>query len=124
MIKWLHHLFNPHCSECRDELEESMICNSCEVLKLQISRLERENERLLNRILEKPSAEEKPVDIEGLKPVLPKMIPWRIRKQMLEEEDRVKAKLMRQSEEVNKQSTEELEKELKIAEQEREEKTS
>lgn len=123
MIKWLHHLFNPHCSECRDELEESRICDSCETLKLQISRLERENERLLNRILEKPIEEPKQ-EITDLKPILPKMIPWRIRKQMLEEEDRVKAKLMRQSEEVNKQSTEELEKELKIAEQEREEKTS
>ena len=64
---------------------------------------------------------EKPADIiqeepKDLKPILPRVMNWNVRRQMLEAEDRKKAQILSQQ----KISTEELEKELLTVEKERE----
>lgn len=97
MINWLHHILQPHCQECAEEKREASICQSCESLKLYIARLELEKDRLLNEVLHKPEPE-KAVDVSELKPVLPRHIPWKVRQQALEENDRAKAKILRQHE--------------------------
>jgi hypothetical protein len=75
-----------------------------------------ENDKLLNRILEPPKVEVPPVQEEP-QVTRPRMIPWNVRKQMLEREDREKAKLMREFESTNqKESIEDLEKEIGVAE--------
>lgn len=69
-------------------------CESCEVLKVELQRANIEKEKLLNKILEKPT--DPPVEpISNITP--PRQIPWMVRRQMLEAEDREKARLMRES---------------------------
>lgn len=100
MLKWIHHLLEPHCKDCREERElareESKVCLSCETLKSQLATANHEKQQLLNRVLElttPPKTEVKPTIItpEALKP---RSVPWRVRQQMLEEEDRNLAKTL------------------------------
>ena len=99
-----------------------MVCQSCEVLKNQLNISNLEKDKLLRKLLGTP-VEVTSVRDEELKPILPKMVPWNVRKQMLESEDREKAKLMRkaQKDSPNQSSSpnpsiEELEKELGVDE--------
>ncbi len=111
MANFIHRFLNPHCQDCRSEKEDSEVCNSCEILSVEIERLRAENKYLLEHILQKPE-EPKPVDISDLKPITSKHIPWNVRRQALEAEDREKARLMKQQSD----SIDELEKELGVRE--------
>ena len=66
---------------------------------MELERLRLENDKLLNAILEKPKVvEEKQIDTSELKPIMPgKHLPWAMRRQMLEAEDREKARLMKEA---------------------------
>lgn len=87
---------------------EPSVCLVCEVLREQLANCERERRELLQRALAPPSSIVEPVEKEEFKPITPAFTPWRVRQQMLEQEDRVKAKLMK-----DKQvEIEKLEKEL------------
>lgn len=106
---WLHRLFNPHCEHCREEREESRVCSSCETLKSQLESVNHEKNKLLDRLLEKPvlEATTQP-EREITKPI---NIPWNVRRQMLEREDRERARLIQNA----PIPTEALERELDIA---------
>jgi hypothetical protein len=95
MWHWLHHLFNPHCRECQLAAEENKVCQSCETLKMQLSIANHEKEQMLATILSlsqpQTAAPSPQVDFEKLKP---RMTTWNVRKQMLEAEDREKAKIL------------------------------
>ena len=114
MSNWIHRLFNPHCPHCLSERVESKVCPSCETLKAQLEMINYENKRLLDRILT-PSIKEEvarpPVEITR-----PTNVPWNVRRQILEAEDREKAKLLRNA----PVPVEDLEKELDIATEKRE----
>ena len=116
MSNWFHRFLNPHCEHCHDEREESKVCKSCEVLKEQLASVTHQNKQLMDRLLNPP------VQIESSKPPIeitpPRNIPWNVRRQMLEAEDREKAKLMREA--PKPVLTEDLEKELDIVAKERE----
>ncbi len=109
-----HEFLNPHCEHCKNEREDIKICHSCETLKLEIERLRDENERLLDRLLAKPEPIIETGPPKDMK--VPKHIPWNVRRQMLEQEDREKARLMSQAPQPLKdiKSVEELEKELGV----------
>ena len=87
-IKWLHHLFNPHCPAC----EADTACKTCSTLRelLEIEKFEKK--QLLNHLLE-PTTNSAPYEGEP-KEIRPKSIPWRIRKEMLETEDRERARIL------------------------------
>lgn len=73
--------------------EEKEDCKSCETLRQQLEIANYEKEKLLNRLLEKPE----PIK-EETKPVMvskPRTVPWAIRRQMLEKEDREAARAMK-----------------------------
>jgi hypothetical protein len=89
---------------------EELPCNTCEVLREQLANSERERRELLNRLLEPSKSEPPPTAQEDYKPVTPQFIPWRVKQQMLEAEDRQKAALMKKKAE----EIAELEKELEI----------
>lgn len=125
-MKWLHHLLEPHCEHCREERETNRVCQSCETLKSQLATANHREQQLLVRILEltnpvKPEPRQIELPPEALKP---KYTPWEVKRQMLEENDREKARVIaqnkKQTEEVlarNKsQSVEQLEKELGVEE--------
>lgn len=130
MFKWLREFL-----EIRHEFRERRLrllqesnekrCESCEILKIELQRINIEKEKLLNRLFDKPIdlPVGNPVDITP-----PKQIPWQVRRQMLEAEDREKARLMRESakpnrimtnEESRTQKVEDIEKELGIENGER-----
>lgn len=107
---WIHRLFNPHCPECHSE----MICNSCETLKMQLEIVNHEKQKLLDRLLTPPVVE---TVVQPVREVTaPVNIPWNVRRQMLEREDRERAKLMQAA----PIPTEDLEKELNIVSANRE----
>lgn len=106
-----------------DEVEE--VCASCETLKQQLEIANYEKEKLLNRIMEKPEPER--VSAPEPQATRPRMVPWNVRRQMLEREDREKARLMRDAPKPDatlKSDVAELEKEMDVAAAEREQQTT
>lgn len=101
---------------------EEKVCASCETLRQQLEFSNYEKTQLLNKLLKDPAPEPKPAEAPQI--TRPRNIPWNVRRQLLEQEDRVKAQRLRSvpkpDSEVVKESTEDLERELKIAEQARE----
>lgn len=109
------------------EFRDIRHCESCETLRQQLELANYEKQQMLSKLLNKespaPIIESQPIEVS-----VPKMIPWNVRKQMLEREDREKARSLRNAaapdSEIEKKSIEELEKDLDIAAAEREKQTS
>jgi hypothetical protein len=99
---------------------EELPCHSCETLQMQLSIANEEKNKLLNTILEmnKPKIEI-PVEPRKIEPIHPKNVPWSVRRQMIEAEDRKAAELIAKKKLEQQESNpeiEELEKELGIGE--------
>lgn len=79
----------------RAKKEELRKCDSCEVLKQTVAEKERLIQQLLDRVLTKPEpiVEKGPPQIT--KPT--KFLPWHVRRQMLQAEDKRKAIVLRQN---------------------------
>jgi hypothetical protein len=83
------------------------VCETCEVLRDSLARSEAERKELLHRLLEPKQAEPLIKQDEEFVPVTPKFVPWRVRQQMLEQEDKKKAQLLKDREvEIGKLETE------------------
>jgi hypothetical protein len=71
-------------------------CETCEILRDQLDESNKERKELLAKLLEKREPEPlPPTSKEELEPIRPQQVPWRVRQQMLEQEDRKTAELMR-----------------------------
>jgi hypothetical protein len=83
-------------------------CETCEVLKQELALAHNRNEKLLNSIITKP---EVPVE-QGDTPqaIMPKYVPWSIKRMELEKADRLKAEELRRN--FAKTEVEDLEKEV------------
>lgn len=90
ITRFFHELRHPHCEHCVEERLELHHCKTCEVLSVQNSQLIRENERLMDLLLDKPKPQEVPVDINELKPIQTH-IPWNVRRQQIEAERRAES---------------------------------
>ena len=78
-------------------------CEACEILREQLHSSEAERKDLLHRLLDKDKPEPLPAKQEEMEPIKSQFVPWRVRQQMLEAEDRKKAQLMKDKElEINK----------------------
>lgn len=96
MANWLHRLLNPHCPDCINDREEKKFCQSCETLNMQLARVTEENKFLLNKLLTPETMIVVDNKKEDDKVILPRTHnPWRVKQQMLETEDREKAKIMK-----------------------------
>lgn len=119
MFNWYRELLNIRyeSNERTERLyRESKVCQSCENLKHQLEVVYYEKKQLMEKILEKPVVEQSK---EPTMVTLPQRnVPWNVKRQMLELEDREKAKLLRNA--PNAVSTEQLEKDLDFASAERE----
>ena len=85
---------------------------------MQVERLTHENERLLDRILEKPQVEENPLNTDSLKPIQSSRIPWGVKRSLLEAESRVEARIRAdRAKEINtpSKSTEDLERDIEVS---------
>jgi hypothetical protein len=86
-------------------------CNTCEALRHQLANSERERRELLARLLEKDQPEPPQTVKEDLEPLkTTNFVPWRVRQQIMEAEDRKAAALMKDK----AKEIAELEKELGI----------
>lgn len=98
-------------------MKEPEPCSNCEMLRLVLATEQFEKKQLLQSVLEltKPVVETKPEKVhpDELKPILPTHIPWRVRQQMLEQEDRVKAKIINEKK-LELESIAKLEKDLGV----------
>lgn len=93
-------------------MEHEDICESCETLKQQLEIERHTNKELLKAILPKETI---PQEIQMPQPIQPRTVPWHVRQQMLEAEDRRQNELLKAkaNESIDsKKSTEELEAEL------------
>lgn len=70
-------------------------CETCELLREQLHKSDAERKELLHRLLEPAKVEPPSTVHEEFQPVTPQFTPWRVRQQLLEQEDRKKAQLMR-----------------------------
>jgi len=94
-------------------MEEPHPCSNCDLLHSMLDTERFEKKQLLDRLLNPvQSIESTPIEYE---PIPGKNMPWAVRRQMLEAEDRIKAKLMKESPKPVTQTTESLEKELGIS---------
>ena len=97
MFLWFHRLLTPHCEHCIEMERAKRECVSCDILKSEVERLRRDNERLLGLVLQKntPSEESNPqMDMSEMKPIgHSNFRSWNIRRQMLEEADRKAAQV-------------------------------
>lgn len=89
-------------------------CASCELLRMQLEKCDSERKELLSRLLDKDKETVAQPDTKTLQPILPNFVPWRVRQQMLEAEDREKARVMRAK--VEEMGIPDLEKELGVEE--------
>jgi hypothetical protein len=106
MVKWIHRLLEPHCPDCKEEREENKICQSCETLRVQLEIANYEKKQLMDALLKPRQPEEPTRLIVPPEQLAPRNIPWRVRQQMLEAEDRKQAQLNREAEEKAKRSAE------------------
>lgn len=75
--------------EIREAHKIEKVCESCETLKSQLATIGHEKQLLLNRLLEKPEKEVERTIAPPMQHVMPRAaMPWRVRKEMLEREDR------------------------------------
>jgi hypothetical protein len=93
---------------------EDAPCASCELLRAQLELCNTERKELLTRLLDKNNDREAPVDTKNLQPIHSSYVPWRVRQQMLETEDREKAKLLREKAAEMDPAIAKLEKELGV----------
>lgn len=92
---------------------EAEVCPVCEVLREQLVNSERERRELLQRALVPSPEPLVATPKEELRPIRPQFIPWRVRQQMLEAEDRKQAQILKDKK-VELEEIESLEKELKV----------
>ena len=97
MIRWIHHLLEPHCPHCREEEQDKSICQSCEPLKHQLEIANYEKKQMMETILRmsNPQSMLPIAKAEIPEQIKSRTIPWVVRRQMLEAEDRERARLMR-----------------------------
>lgn len=116
--------------ELKRDYKQDKPCESCETLKVELAHLHQDNQRLLDRILEKPTVPTERIG-DNVTPILPRRgVPWNARRQLLEANDRHAAQLMKNApkaqpvaEMVSTEDLTELEDEVLGAEQEREART-
>jgi len=94
IVKFFHELRYPHCIECVQEEEHKQVCESCETLKMQLSLSNQREKELLSLLVQKNQPQPEPIQATDMKPISPRTVPWRVRREMLEEEDRNKARVL------------------------------
>jgi hypothetical protein len=110
MLKeFFHHLFNPHCVECREEKK----CLNCETLREILETEKYEKKRILDRLLGTETSKEDTEQI-SIEPIKPRFTTWRARQQMLEAEDKAVAEMMRTKERTEAEDISKLEGKLGV----------
>jgi len=70
-------------------------CETCELLRELLAKSDAERRDLVTRLLDKDKSEPLVSSLEAPQAIKPQFIPWHVRQQMLEQEDRKQAQLLR-----------------------------
>jgi hypothetical protein len=103
MFKWLKEYLEIKYQFKEQQLAlqaESLICKSCETLKNQLDIANYEKKQLLESILQSDThrtASHTQSEASAPQQIKPHSIPWAVRKQMLEAEDRQKARILNEN---------------------------
>jgi hypothetical protein len=92
MFNWLQEYLSIRYQFKRQKLEmqeNALICKSCETLKMQLEIANYERKQMLDALI-KPSQPQPVTESAPPQSIRPHSIPWAVRKQMLEAEDRKK----------------------------------
>jgi len=115
LSNWFHKLLNPHCEECLRITQ----CEHCNDLRSLLEMERSDKTKILTALLNfnKPIVSESNEIIEKTEPYIPKITNWRVRREMLENEDRQSAALLynRMNELRKNQSVDDIEKELEVS---------
>lgn len=84
MWRWLEEFYAIR----RNHKEQSRVCLACEVFRIELANARRENEKLLNHVLNPPKSEEIMGFTHDPVPPLLKHKPWKVKQQELETQDR------------------------------------
>ena len=78
-------------------------CEMCDLLTTLLEQERHEKSDILRRLLEltTPAQPQSVIPGEAPKPIMPRIVPWRIKQQMLEEEDRAKARILAEQRNIN-----------------------
>lgn len=85
MMNWLRKLLDV-------PIPEYPKCDTCEALRSEIEHLRYQNQQFMNNLLVKPA---EPTPKDPIPISRPKVLPWNMRKAILEREDREKAERLR-----------------------------
>jgi hypothetical protein len=94
MIHWLHHLFAIQCDICAEE----RTCKSCEILREQLDIMRTERDTLLSHLINRNTParpESEPDEVNTPISIGKNTIPWQVKRELLEKEDRERAKILR-----------------------------
>lgn len=137
MWEWLHHLFNPHCVQCREEEfvraerirlenveyedreDKRNACRTCQVYEMVNAQLLADNQRLLDIILHGKEVEQLEQNSNVAQTVPQTIQPpvnWRERRRILEQESRETARVLHEQQEslLKARDVVELEKSLQV----------
>ena len=127
VVKFFHELLNPHCAHCESlrvqELEQTeinreieianQVCQSCENLKMQLSVMN----QLVDKLTTTKTVEAVPVVEQQHRVIMPTHVPWRVKRETLEQQSRLRAEELRAEQSVKvpvPDSIQKLEEELGI----------
>lgn len=113
--KWIHHLLNPHCRECRDEAREKLECHNCDVLTQLLEKERANNARLIEQLVA-PKVVEKVIERPQVnrQPIRAQVSNWGARQALLEAEDRKRAELIKNLGTDPSDKTEDIEEKLGV----------
>lgn len=103
VAKFFHEIWNPHCINCETEREIDRIDPLVDVLRSELDRVSRNNERLLEQLFDKARSErnskvESEEEIKPFKrefnPIPPNRVAWDTRRRELEAASRDKVKAL------------------------------
>lgn len=122
VVKFFHEFMHPHCEHCE---QDNPWVKTTELLRSLLESEKYEKKQLLDSILQElhPTKEvTSATPTEAPKEIRKMAIPWKVRQQQLEADDRKKAAIMREKEEELKKhpSNEPAAKELSVEELEKE----
>jgi hypothetical protein len=114
--EWIIHKLSFHCEDCLHAND----CKNCEhylhLLEQQRIQIDKLQEYIFE--LNKPNVKEVEIDLSEIKPIVNnKYVPWSVKRQQLEQEDRERARNLKIQKEMaadSKKTTEQLERELGI----------
>lgn len=108
LIEWLKLKFD----EWIERREKRRECTSCETLREQLFIANNEKQKLLEQLIEINNPKAAVQEEKEFEPIQPRIVPWHIKRRMLEAESRKEAELLKVKKEEISEANQKLEEEV------------